>query len=249
MRATLTAEGLKLSSTRGPWIAAVVFLVLSFGFGLANAVIVNDPGNDFTISNAGATAGVRGFGIMVLMVLAVVSVTQEYANGTIRLTFQATPVRHRVMVAKGLVLGGLAAAAAVATAAVSIPLAGLVADPSRQSDLGLAHATGVLLGVGVVSGAAALLALGIGALLRSGTAAVALVIMWPAVFEALVAQMPRFGAVLAPYLPFGNAELGMTGRTGDLAYPWGQTGALAYFTVLCLVVFAAGVVAVGRRDA
>ena len=250
MLRTVRAERVKLTSTKGSWIAAGLFLVLSLGYGLANAVLVNDPGTDLTISNAGATVGVRGFGLTVLMVLAVVSVTQEYRSGTIRVSFQATPVRWRVMAAKGLLLAALAAGAAVTTAGVAIPLAGVLADPERHADLGLATAGGTLAGIGIVSALAVLLALGVGALVRSGAGGVALVVIWPAILEATIALLPGVGGTLAPYLYFGNAELAMTGRTAmGIDYPWGQAGALAYVAGVSLVVFLAGVWTVERRDA
>ena len=249
MLRTVRAERIKLTSTSGWWIAAGLFLVLSLGFGLTNAVLVNNPDADFTLSNVGATAGVRGFGLTVAMVLAVISITREYRSGTVWASFLATPVRWRVLVAKGLLLAAVTAVGATVTAAVAIPLAGVIAEPERHADLGLATAGPTLAAIGVVSALAVLLALGIGALVRSGAVGVALVVIWPAILEATIALLPGVGATLAPYLFFGNMELAMTGRTRGIDYHWGQSGALAYVVAVCLVVFLAGIWAVERRDA
>lgn len=249
MMHTVRAEWVKLGSTKGVWIAAGLFLVLSFGLGLTNAVLVNNPENDLTISNAGATQGVRGLGLTVAMVLAVIFVTREYRTGTIWLSFQATPRRWRVLAAKGLLLAALATSAAVATSALAIPLAGVVAEQQRHADLGLTTAGGTLAGVGVISALAVLLSLGVGALVRSGAVGVAFVVVWPAILEATIRLLPGIGDALAPYLYFGNAELAVTGRTGGVAYHWGQPGALAYVAVVSLVLFLAGIWAVERRDA
>lgn len=249
MISTFRSERVKLTSLRGSWVAAALFAALSLGYGLANAYLVNNPAEDFTLSNAGATAGVRSFGLTVLMVLAAVFITQEYRFGTIRLSFQATPARWRVLAAKGLLLAGVGAVGAVLMAAVAIPLAGLVADPERHGDLGFGTAGGTMAGLAITCAAAVLLALGIGALVRSAPVAVAIVVMWPAVVESLVARLPGVGEQLAPFLLFGNAELGMTGNAQEVDYLWGQLGGLAYFAGIAIAVFLAGVWATEHRDA
>jgi len=250
MMSTLRAERIKLSSLRGSWVAAILFVFLSLGLGLGNAYLVNDPARDFTISNAGATEGIYGFGVTVLMVLGAVFITQEYRTGTILLSFQATPERWRVLAAKGLLLAGVGATGAILVAAAAIPLAGLVADPERHGDLGFGTAGGTVAALAVTCAAAVLMALGIGALVRSAAVAVAVVVLWPGILEATVALLPGVGEPLAPFLPFRNAAYGITGRIPpNVDYPWGQAGALAYFAGIAVVVYVAGVWFVERRDA
>lgn len=250
MISTLRAEQIKLTSLRGSWVAAALFVFLSLAFGLGNAYLVNDPAQDFTISNAGATEGIHGFGLIVLMVLGAVFITQEYRSGTIHLSFQATPARWRVLAAKGLLLAGVGAAGAILMVAVAIPLAGLVADPERHGDLGFGTAGGTIAALAITCAAAVLLALGIGALVRSTAVAVAVVVLWPAILESTVVLLPGVGERLAPFLPFHNAAFGITGRIPpNVDYLWGQVGGLAYFVGIAVVVYVAGVWAVERRDA
>jgi ABC-2 type transport system permease protein len=250
MISTLRAEQVKLTSLRGSWVAAALFVFLSLAFGLGNAYLVNDPAQRFTISNAGATEGILGFGMTVLMALGAVFITQEYRSGTIRLSFQATPARWRVMAAKGLLLAGVGAAGAILMAAAAIPLAGLVADPERHGDLGLGTAGVMIAALATTCAAAVLLALGIGALVRSTAVAVAVVVLWPTMLEATVARLPGVGEPLAPFLPFRNVAFAITGRTPpNVDYLWGQVGALAYFVGIAAVAYVAGVWAVERRDA
>jgi len=250
MISTLRAEQIKLTSLRGSWVAAALFVFLSLGFGLGNAYLVNNPAQNFTISNTGATEGIRGLGLTVLMVLGAVFITQEYRSGTIRLCFQATPERWRVLAAKGLLLGGVGAAGAILMAAAAIPLAALVADPERHGDLGFGTAGGTIAALAITCAAAVLLALGIGALVRSTAVAVAVVVLWPAILESTVAHLPRVGEHLAPFLPLGNAKLGITGKDyKNVDYLWGQLGGLTYFVGFAVVVFLAGVWAIERRDA
>ena len=250
MISTLRAEQIKLTSLRGSWVAAAIFVFLSLAFGMGNAYLVNNPAQDFTLSNTGATEGIRGLGLTVLMVLGAVFITQEYRSGTIRLSFQATPERWRILAAKGLLLGGVGATGAVLMAVVAIPLAALVADPERHGDLGFGSARGTIGALAITCAAAVLLALGIGALVRSTAVAVAVVVLWPAILESTVAHLPRVGEHLAPFLPLGNAMLGITGKASkNVDYHWGQLGGLTYFVCFAVVVFFAGVWAIERRDA
>lgn len=156
MISTLRAERIKLTNLRGSWVAAAFFVFLSLGFGMGNAYLVNNPAQDFTISNAGTTEGVRGFGLTVLMVLSAVFITQKYRSGTINLSFQATPTRWRVLATKGLLLAGVGAIGALLMATTAIPLAGLVADPERHGHLGF----GTIAALATICAASVLLALG-----------------------------------------------------------------------------------------
>ena len=65
-----------------------------------------------------------------------------------------------------------------------------------------------------------------------------------------MAHLPRVGEHLAPFLPLGNAMLGITGKASkNVDYLWGQLGGLTYFVGFAVVVFLAGVWATERRDA
>jgi hypothetical protein len=140
------------------------------------------------------------------------------------------------LVAKGLLLGGVGAAGAILMATVVIPLAGLVADPGRHGDLGFGTAGGTIGALAITCAAAVLLALGIGALVRSSALAVAVVVLWPGILELTVARLPGVGEYLAPFLPLGNAILGITGKAyKNVDYLWGQMGGLTYFVCFAVV--------------
>ena len=52
---------------------------------------------------------------------------------------------------------------------------------------------------------AAVLGVGVGALLRASAGAVALLLLWPLVVEPMLANMPNISTQVGPYLPFANA--------------------------------------------
>lgn len=248
---TVRSERIKLTSTAGTWISVVGIALLGFGMAVAQSLLVKagHQENGYTMGNGGATAGVRGLGLMVIMALAALSVTQEYRFKTILTSFQATPSKWRVIGAKGLVVGAFAFLTAVVLGALTIPVALALVPENMRSDLGFATAARPLLTLGAYFAAAALLAIGVGCLLRSTAAAVALVVLWPSMIELMLTSLPTVGQKIAPYLPFTNADYGVSGKAGDLVMPWSANMAMAYFAGVAVLVFAAGVIAVQRRDA
>jgi hypothetical protein len=98
---------------------------------------------------------------------------------------------------------------------------------------------------------AAVLAVGVGALIRASAGAVALLLLWPLVVEPLLGNMPNIGTDIGPYLPFGNAFrfTGVQWLYPEYAMPWGELGSIVYFAVVSAAVFVAALVTVNRRDA
>ena len=96
----LTAERIKFTSVKSPWWCSAVVVALALGFaalmGWVGKQAYADP-NRRRVSRGltpdVAIGGISGFGVMVLMILAALTVTSEYRFGIIRTTFQATPQR------------------------------------------------------------------------------------------------------------------------------------------------------------
>jgi len=136
---------------------------------------------------APAIAGVAGLGtsvtqtlvgtfvaLIVMVVVGTMMATGEYRRGLMRTTLAATPRRGRVLAAKAVVVAAVTFVTGVVSAAVVVTLgqrvlrdAGVyVHAASTATELRLIAGTGALLA------AAAVLALGLGGLLRRGTTAV-----------------------------------------------------------------------------
>ena len=133
-----------------------------------------DPGQTIEHSLAGAFAG-----LIVLVVVAAMFITAEYQRGLIRTTLAASPRRGRVLAAKAIVIGAVTFVAGLAAAAAAVLLGGRVL---RGNGI-LVYPVTPLTEVRVVAGTAALLAiaavlaLGLGAILRRSAAAVAAVVV------------------------------------------------------------------------
>jgi ABC-2 type transport system permease protein len=127
----------------------------------------------------------------------VLTMTGEYATGTIRGTFAAIPRRRLVLAAKAAVLGAVAAAIGEVTMLIAF-LAGQAIMAGRAPHTSLS-APGVLTAVTLSGGYLALLGLfglGIGVIIRHSAAAIAsyvgLVLVLPYILLALPGHLARF---------------------------------------------------------
>jgi hypothetical protein len=153
---------------------------------------VEEAGGVMTVSGNGDIAPLAGeagtglllvllglvIGLIVVIVVAVLSVTTELRRGLIGVTLLASPRRGRVLAAKAIVLGAVTFVAGAAAAALVIPLAwGVLRDNGfRQQGLALPTIARVAVEAGLLVAGVALLALGLGALLRRGLAAVGIAV-------------------------------------------------------------------------
>ena len=97
---------------------------------------------------------------------------------------------------------------------------------------------------------AAVLGVGVGALVRFSAGAVALLLVWPLLIEPVLGSLPSIGSEVGPYLPFLNASVftRVPWLYPTYAMPWGEVGSLVYFAAVAAVVFVAAIVVVNRRD-
>ena len=187
--------------------------------------------------------GVAVFGVPVLMILSSLTVTSEYRTGLIRTTFMAVPNRTLVLVAKAVVAAVFSGVytAVMVIASVAVARASL-SDPQVWRLVGAIALYAML---------AAVLGVGVGALLRASAGAVALLLLWPLVAEPMLANLPNISSAVGPYLPFVNAFIFI--RVQWLypyhAMPWGELGSIVYFAAVVAAVFVAALVSVNRRDA
>lgn len=238
-------------------------------------------GGGFTVTGAGDIAPVVGgpvmgggfsvenflvgtfAGLLVVIAVGTVFITGEYRRGLLRTTMAATPLRGRVLGAKGLVAGGVAFAIGLVAAAITIPIGERSARGRDFHVFPVTSATElrVMVGTGLLCAAAAVLALGVGTLLRRSATAVALVIasivlpfllatsgvLPPGVSEWLLRVTPAAGFAIQQTLPYYAQVLSVyEPSTGYYPLsPW------AGFAVLCgyaALAFGLAVVRLRGRD-
>ncbi|RKT51742.1 hypothetical protein [Saccharothrix australiensis] len=252
----LAVERIKLFTTRSPWWCMLLALGLTIGI---SAVIATNWNN--SPMPVVATVYTHTFGLYVIMVMAALAVTTEYRFGTIKSTFQAAPDRISPMVAKAVVVTFLAGLVGLAVGFGSWGIGKLLADDASQLALESANDWRHVAGVSLVYAAGAVLALGVGALVRQTAGAVSIILVFALVLESVVGFIPNIGDDIQKWMPFSvvskfilgepdaiaGAEAGVGGppTVGDLS-PWGS---FAYFAGVALVVYIVSLVVVKRRDA
>ena len=177
----LRSEWIKLRTLRSTVWCAVLVVVLSVGIGLLLAATLNASPNppvaeQQSLALTVVTLGTR-FTQLIAAVLGVLVISGEFGTGQIRSTFAAVPRRVLAVVAKALVLGaavfllGLLAALLTALATTAILSSRGVAPHLLDGPVLLP-----LLGSALSLALVAMLALGIGGIVRNGGAGIGIVL-------------------------------------------------------------------------
>ncbi|MGW4326567.1 ABC transporter permease [Nocardia sp. NPDC004573] len=250
----LAAERIKLTSTRSPWWCSAIVIALALGMAallasVARASYGKDGAIDLTVSTA--VAGISGFGVMVLMIMATLTVTSEYRFGIIRTTYQATPHRAKVIVTKAGLVGVYGAVLTIVLVFSAYAVAKAISGPDAGAALTLAGAEDwrQVYGIPIYAFLCVLLAIGVGVLVRQSAAAISLIVLWPLLIEGLLGAFGSFGRNVTPFLPFANANRFFSASVSAANWHWGPWGSLLYFTVFVAIVFGAALVVVNQRDA
>jgi ABC-2 type transport system permease protein len=168
----IASEWTKLWSVRSTWwtiLAGVLLMAATAGqlaIYVANANTDDDPVNDAGVVTVGSilfdSAGLVQYAVLALGLLAI---TSEYTNGTIRSTLQWTPTRGRMLLAKGAIVAAVSFAVGLLLGGVGT----LVARPvlGHWGTAPPAETAGDIAAVSAYLALVSVLALGLGAALRS----------------------------------------------------------------------------------
>ncbi|MGH3915052.1 MAG: ABC transporter permease subunit [Pseudonocardiaceae bacterium] len=253
----LAVERIKLFSTRSPWWCSALVVILGIGFA---AVISLFASEDFPISVALTQAGL-GLGSFIAMVLAAIAITSEYRFGTIRATFAAVPDRTAVLLAKTVMVAVLLGLVGLGTAFAAWGVAHLI-DGSPATVIDNAGEWRAVAGNGLLYAGYAVIAIGVGLLVRQTAGAISLLLVWALVVESVIAPIldGTLQLNISRWLPFANAgnfiTSGDTASTGQaqggpvIDYPFGGPwGSFGYFAAIAVAVLVLGIVVANRRDA
>ena len=264
------SEWIKLRTTKSLWWTSALVIVFSLGFTLLMGLLTGstlantDPAKEpdiysammNSLKNSSALSGFLIFGLMVILIQGVLTVTSDYGSNTSKTTLLASPKRWPVPVAKFLVYGLIAAVIALVSMAGSMmvykwTLGTKIDDAAMLTNVGLgADSAWTMIGRGVLYAVLAVaVAIGVGYLVRHTAGGISLILLWVLVIEqTLVQLLPKVRDYLPPYMPFKNME-NATLMMDTPDAPWGQVGSIAYFAGIAAVIFIAGVVALQKRDA
>ena len=245
MKNLIHAELLKLRTTRVFWAyvaAALAFVPVSIALAMTSgqeaAPLESSEGLRNVMSAASA-------GTLLLLLVGISLMAGEFRHNTVTTTFLISPDRRRVVAAKlaaaSAVGVGVAVLASLLTLAIALPwLAARDVEVSLlSSDIGI-PVLGALIGTAL----AAVVGVGLGALLPNQILAITVVVVWTSVVDALLVG---FAPEIGRWLPGGasSALAGTATPEGGLLPVWGAAALLAVYG---LAFAAAGTRVLERRE-
>jgi ABC-2 type transport system permease protein len=249
MIALIRSEWIKLRTVRSnitmSCFAVALPLLITL---LTTAFIGIDSVDDQTVS--AVLSGSGSLSVLLFGIIGVLAITQEYSQGTIRLTLAANPRRTRVFVAKGIVLailsGGLTAFIILVgnTAGEAILDSRGAVGKLSNDKMGQAY-----LGMIILSILVSLLGMAIGTLTRNPPSAVTVLVLWPLLLESLIGGLLSIAISdeIFKWMPFQTGLIALQLEDSDMDF--GRWGSVGYFGlwILGLSLFAHTVFK--RRDA
>ena len=238
MSTLVRTELLALRTTRLPW-ALLAGAVLLTGLLAVNAVLEAGTDGAPSIGTAGAMLavfGATGPGRLVMLLLGVLAVTAEFRHATVTATVLRTPRRLRVLTAKGVAIGIVAAVAAAADllVALAVGLATGAVVPTLLNPDVVVHAAGLLLTYPLYG----LIGVAAGALIVHQPVAVLLPLAWALYLERFVLGLAP-DAVTPWSLNGVTAALAHSGTVPDVLPVALGGAALAAYALLLFVLGAA----------
>lgn len=248
---TMLSEWTKLRTTSSFWWTSLLALVFSLGSTILVAALDNP---DFpTYGGAMAVAGFSTFGLMTLIIQAIMVVTTEYRFKVNSTNFTLTPTRWQVALSKLLVYGLYAAVFSFVTILLCFIVGDLIAaNPIEWTDNPFVNRS--LWAIPLSTFVAVMLAQGIGWIVRATAGAIAIYLGWQLVLEPSLALIPRIGRDIQTYAPFTNLTYFMQnfqnpGAEPGVSEPLSLWASFGLFAVWAVVLYIIGVLILERRDA
>ena len=248
---TIRSEWIKLRTVRMNF----VLFVLAVAFPVVVSVLVASLASidDLKVDDVvGLVTGSSVVTALLLGVVGAVSISAEFAHGTIRPTFAATPKRMRVLISKAVVIALFAAVAEALVVVFCYAVSSAIVS-SRGAHLSLSDQTearSALIGIVVFAVIVSLLGFGIGMVIRNTPAAVAVLILWPLVVENIIMAILSAAGVNNPqkYLPYISG-FGLGNPNAPTSESLSRVAGGLYFGAVTAVVAMAGALITARRDA
>ena len=249
MISLIRSEWLKLRTVRSNITMACFAVALPLLITLLTMAFINVDSVDERAVSA-VLLGSGSLSVLLFGIIGVLAITQEYSQGTIRLTLAANPRRTKVYVAKGIVLGILSGGL---TAFVI-----LVGNMAGEALLDSRGAVGKLsndkmgqayLGMIALSILVSLLGMAIGTLTRNPPSAVAVLVLWPLLLESLIGGLLSvvINDQVFKWMPFQTGMSALQLDSSDIDF--GRWGSVGYFGLWVLALSLLAHTVFKRRDA
>jgi ABC-2 type transport system permease protein len=237
MTRALRVEWLKLRSARGTWIL-LALAIFAAGLAAAGTSARASEADLATVTGQRGIAHTAGSGAIFVLVLAILSVTNEFRYGSIVLTTLADPQRVATVAAKAVIAAIAGVAVGVASVGANIAVgSAMLASRGYSYQIGHKEIWSTFVGSVLAAVVFAVLGVAIGSAVRKGPAAIIGALAWLLVLEALVGQVITG---LRPYLPGAADQAIARVPDGYLLTMW-QGGLVAAGYLVVAAIIALGV--------
>ena len=247
----LHAEWVKLRSLRSTWYTLACLLAVGLGI---TALATGRAGEQYTAAEQAlwdpTQRSLTSYMVaqLVIGVLGILVVTSEYATGLLRTSLAVTPRRHRLLAAKVVVATAVAVVAgqALMFATFLLGQALLATQGVPHAELGGPGVLSAVVGGGLYLAAIALLAIGLGTILRATAGAITALVGVVFLVPALAGLFPSWFQGLLDFWPTqGAAAVFATVPDPAYPHPWLNLGGMC---VGVAAVLAVAFVVFQRRD-
>ena len=251
---TLHAEWIKLRSLRSTWYTLACLAVVGLGI---TALTAGSAGAEYAAASAEERQAwdptARSLisyilAQLIIGVLGILVVTSEYATGLMQTTLIATPRRTRLLAAKAVLVASVALAAGqtLMFAAFLLGQALLSTQDVPGANLGDPGVLSAVTGGGVYLAAIALLAAGLGTIMRATAGAIATLVGIVFLVPAVSALFPSWlQGVFAFWPSLGGSAVISTVPDPAFPHPWMNLGGMCLGVAAVLAV---AFVVFRRRD-
>ncbi|MCL1841611.1 MAG: ABC transporter permease [Propionibacteriaceae bacterium] len=199
----LRSEWTKFWSVPSTWWTLGALVVVIIGFGLISNSSASATAGA-TIRATQPTSAAFTVGQLVMAILAVLVITGEFTSGEIKTSLLAAPGRWRMLAAKAAIVAVIGFAVTFVAIYIAMlcgwPMISSFATDDRFTAAGLRVIAGAGLGVALV----AVMALGIGTLVRNGALAIGIVVVVQFILMAVFGGINiHWMHVVVGYLPAG----------------------------------------------
>ena len=249
MIGVLKSELFKLRTTRATKIVVICSVALpAIIFGLTSAfAFTNGEVGDSLVSMVGNFAPLTG---LLLGVVGVLCSTQEYSQGTIRITLVATPNRLKVFVAKLLTTLVVSITSALLMLLLCLLLSQVVLSTRNVTFELIGSDIRVLFSAVILSAFLSILGLSLGLIFKSSPGAISALLLWPTILEGMVFGLlsVAFDNNMMKFAPVqGNGFRLIATYVGTDENTW--LVSLTYFSAFVAVFAVLGAALFTRRDA
>ena len=250
MIGVLKSELFKLRTTRATKIVVICSVVLpAIIFSLTSMfAFSNGEVGDSLASMVGNFAPLTG---LLLGVVGVLCSTQEYSQGTIRITLVATPNRLKVFIAKLLTTLVVSVASALLMLLLCLLPSQVILSTRNVTFELIGSDIRVLFSAVILSAFLSILGLSLGLIFKSSPGAISALLLWPTILEGMVFGLlsVAFDNNMMKFAPVqGNGFRLIATYVGtDESNSW--LVSLTYFSAFVAVFAVLGAVLFTRRDA